>query len=318
MELRQLQYFVTVVEERSVSRAAVRLHMTQPPLSTSVGRLEAEVGTPLLRRHARGVEPTDAGAYLADEARRLLRQLDDVAARTREVGSGRRGRVVVATVSPTTWQLLPTVLKAFHRRAPDVELDVVDTLPDEAVQRVREGRAGVALLYCADTATLGRSAAAGLQTAVIRREPLVVAVPRGHPAWGAGVIDLRDVAASPWIVPATRASFAGLPDLLRQGWQRAGISPRDQRSTATLATALALVAAGQGVTVLPSSASAVAGPDVHLAPLRQPVDPLEAALVWERDAASPVLAGFLAAALSTPEPDQLGQGLGRRREDPAD
>ncbi|WP_164737172.1 LysR family transcriptional regulator [Georgenia sp. SYP-B2076] len=315
MELRQLQYFVTVVEERSVSRAAVRLSMTQPPLSTSIRLLEKEVGVSLLRRHARGVEPTEAGAYLADEARRLLRHLDDVGTRTRALGTGSVGRLAIATVTPGAWSLLPSILRTFHQRAPDVELDVVDTAPDDVLERVRDARAGVGLVYCADTQTLARSAAAGLQTAVARREPLVAVVPRDHPAGSASVIDLRDVVDEPWIVPATNATFPGLQDLLRQAWQQAGVSPRRQQSTATLATALALVVAGQGVTVLPSSVNAVAGPEVRVAPLHQPVTPLEAAVVWRGETPSPVLAAFLAAALSTPEPDQLGQGLARRRLD---
>ncbi|MCK6211615.1 LysR family transcriptional regulator [Georgenia sp. EYE_87] len=313
MELRQLQYFVTVVDERSVSQAAVRLHMTQPPLSTSMRQLEKEIGVPLLRRHARGVEPTDAGLFLAEEARRLLRHLDDVQVRARAVGAGRLGRLGIATVTAGSWHLLPSILRAFHRRAPDVDLDVEDVLPDEVVERVRDRRAGVGLVYCADTQTLARSAAAGLETAVARREPLVAVVPRDHPAASASVIDLRDLADEPWIVPSARASFAGLPEILRRAWQEAGVAPRHQRSSATPTTALALVVGGQGVTVLPSSVNAVAGPEVRVAPLQQPVPPLEAAVVWPAGAPSPVLSAFLAAALATPEPDQLGQGLVRRR-----
>jgi DNA-binding transcriptional LysR family regulator len=315
MELRQLQYFVTVVEERSVSRAAVRLNMTQPPLSTSVRLLEKEIGVDLLRRHARGVEPTDAGLYLADEARQLLRRLEEVTVRARAVGAGRTGRLAIATVTAASWHLLPSILRTFHQRAPEVELDVVDSAPDDVVERVRDGRAGVGLVYCADTQTLARSAAAGLQTAVARREALVAVVPREHPAGVASVVDLQALADAPWIVPSTRATFPGLEDLLRQAWRQAGISPRSQRSSATPATALALVAAGQGVTVLPSSVNAVAGPEVRVAPLHHPVAPLEAVVVWRSETPSPVLAAFLAAALATPEPDQLGQGLARRRLD---
>ncbi|MFC7405626.1 LysR family transcriptional regulator [Georgenia alba] len=311
MELRQLQYFVTVVEERSLSRAAGRLHMTQPPLSTAVRQLEKEIGVPLLRRHPRGVEPTDAGTFLADEARRLLRTVDDVASRTHAVGTGQVGRLAVAAVPTATWHLLPSVLAAFHRRAPGVDLDVVDAMPDDILQRVRDGRAGAGLVYTADTQTLARSAAAGLQTAVARREPLVAVVPRGHPAASSPVIDLRDLTGEPWIVPSGYATVAGLADLLRQAWRQAGIDPPNQRSTATPTAALSLVAGGHGVTLLPSSVHAVAGPEVSTAPLRQPVAPLEAAVIWRREQPAPVLAAFLSAALATPEPDRLGEDVAR-------
>ena len=89
MDLKQLEYFLAVAEERSVTRAAVRLHLTQPPLSAQLARLEHELGVPLLVRHRRGVDLTEAGRVLAERARRLLAEAEATAEEV--TGTGRGG-----------------------------------------------------------------------------------------------------------------------------------------------------------------------------------------------------------------------------------
>ncbi|MFD1505046.1 LysR substrate-binding domain-containing protein [Georgenia yuyongxinii] len=291
MELRHLRYFVTVVEERSFTRAAQRLLMTQPPLSTAVAQLEKEVGVPLLLRHARGIEPTDAGSHLAREARRLLSELDDAVGGARELGSGRSGRLTIATVAAATWKLLPEVLTAFAHRFPGVDIEVEDAQADDVIERVRHGRASVGIVYCASTDELRTTAAAGLQVARIHQEPLAAVLPRDHPAARGGVVDLRELGGDRWVVAAAQSSFGGLDLLVYQAWEGAGISPAWQRTSAT--AALTLVSAASFVTLLPWQAASTAGDGVHVAPTLQRVPPLEAAAVWQGPTPSPGVRMFL-------------------------
>ena len=126
MDLRTLRCFLTVAEEGSITRAALRLHMSQPPLSVRLQALERELDVALLVRHGRGVELTAAGRVLAERARRLLSDADSTAEAVRSVGQGMRGHLSVtvgATVAPS---LLAGLLASMRASAPDVEVTVAD------------------------------------------------------------------------------------------------------------------------------------------------------------------------------------------------
>src|SRR4051812_17569214 len=118
MDLKQLRYFLAVAEERSVTRAAARLHLTQPPLSAQLARLEHELGVRLLLRHRRGVDLTDAGLALAVRARRLLAEVEATAEEVTSTGQGRSGRFTLAFVSAIAWSLLPPLLRRFRADRP--------------------------------------------------------------------------------------------------------------------------------------------------------------------------------------------------------
>ncbi|HEY1486140.1 MAG TPA: LysR family transcriptional regulator, partial [Micromonosporaceae bacterium] len=107
MDIRRLRYFVAVAEERSISRAARRLHLAQPPLSVQLHGLERELGVTLFTRHRRGVDLTEAGVELAHHARRLLDDIDTVTDAVRSVGQGASGRLTLAFVPALAVTLLP-------------------------------------------------------------------------------------------------------------------------------------------------------------------------------------------------------------------
>lgn len=318
MELRHLRYLATVVDERSVSRAADRLGMTQPPLSSAIQQVEREVGTPLLVRHARGVEPTEAGRYLAEEVRHLLDHLDDAVSRARAVGEGRVGRLSIAAEPVASWGWLPAVVGLFASRSSEVTLDVTATSPAAVVGAVRSEQAAVGMVYAADANVLANSTAGGLQTAVARREQLLVALPPGHRLAGSAVVDLADLAHDAWVLPRRTPSVPAVAEILAAAWAEVGAATPSPGATATTAEALALVAAGGRVAVLPSSVRAVVPGGVHLALPRRPLGELEAVVVWRDGTPSAALREFLSAALRTPEPDQLGAHLARPLPDDGD
>src|SRR5690349_11726060 len=168
MDLKQLEYFLAVAEERSVTRAAVRLHLTQPPLSAQLARLEHELGVRLFVRHRRGVDLTDAGRALAARARRLLAKVDATADEVTRTGQGRAGQVTLAFVSATAWSLLPPLLRRFRADRPDVAVRLVEDGADAVTAHVRERRAELGLVYLPPA---GAAAGVGpdLDVAVVRR-----------------------------------------------------------------------------------------------------------------------------------------------------
>jgi DNA-binding transcriptional LysR family regulator len=303
-DLRQLRYFVTVAEERSVTRAAARLHLTQPPLSAQLARLEHELGAELLVRHRRGVDLTDAGAHLLGRARRLLADVDAAGEAVRRLGEGRAGRLGLAFVSSTAWSVLGPLLRRYHADRPDVVVEPLEDGPDGVLAHVRARRAELGLLHLPPPGTAA-AANPDLDVAVVRREPLVAVLPRAEAGRVGDLVDLAVLAGHTFLAPP-RASWGGLQPHLRGACRLAGVEPV-VREVALVQTVVTLVGAGLGVSVLPASVRAVAGDDVVLRPLARPAPVVETAVVRRRaDAPSPQAQHFLRHALATPEPDVLG------------
>ncbi|GAA3220036.1 hypothetical protein GCM10017691_04010 [Pseudonocardia petroleophila] len=307
MDLRQLRYFVTVAEERSVTRAAARLHLTQPPLSAQIARLEHELGVPLLVRHRRGVDLTEAGRLLVEHARSVLADVDAAVESVRRTGQGRSGRLTLAFVPATAWSVLPGLLRGFRAVRPEVELRFLEGGSDAVAEHVRARRADLGLLHLPPG---GAGAGPDLDVAVVRREPLVAVLPRELAARFGDRVDLADLADEPFLAPS-RELAGGLAPHLLGACRLSGFEPVP-RDVELVATVVALVGAGVGVSVLPASVAAVCGPDAVTRPLARHVPVVETGLLRRRsDAPTPAVQRFLRLALDTPEPDALGPAYAR-------
>ena len=144
MELRQLRYFAAVAEAGSLTAAAAQLHMSQPPLSVAIAKLEAELGVSLLVRTPRGVEPTSAGRYLLDAATRVLGDVDEIVSALRRFGSGTAGSITMAPVPVLMWHRIPKLLREYATEAPDVEVRLVDPPPWTAIDMLQQRTVNVA------------------------------------------------------------------------------------------------------------------------------------------------------------------------------
>ncbi len=313
MDMRTLRCFLTVAEEGSITRAALRLHMSQPPLSVRLQALERELDVALLVRHGRGVELTAAGRVLVERTRRLLADADATAEAVRSVGQGMRGRLTVtvgATVAPG---LLARLLSAMRASAPDVEVAVTDVPGAEVLDAVTHADidAGLIGLGPAGPGGVRVKPRSDLEIAVVDREPLMAVLPAGHAQAGEERVDLVALRREVLVAP-TRASGPGLHEHVVAAWR--SIDGELIQEAGSITTALALVQGGAGVAILPAALAAVAWRGLVAAPLRQHRPAVETAVVWRPTAASPVLRRFLRLALSTPEPDVLGPGRARRRE----
>ncbi|KGW26966.1 LysR family transcriptional regulator [Burkholderia pseudomallei] len=263
MELRQLRYFIAVAEEMNITRAAQRLHMTQPPLSRQLQLIEDEIGLPLFERGARPLKLTDAGRVLYAQARRVLEQADELAPLTRRLAQAAE-RIVIGFVPSTLYGALPEVIRAFREAAPAVELSLIEMFTLEQLGALKGGRIDIGfgrLRFDDDR----------LVREVLVEERLIAALPDGHPlAAPDASISLADIAGQTLIVyPSTpRPSFADQQlSALRDG----GLAPAAVHEVRELQTALGLVAAQVGVSLVPESVEGVRVKGVAYRGLPEPV-----------------------------------------------
>ena len=265
MDLRQLRYFLAVAEERSVTRAATRLHLTQPPLSAQLARLEHELGVALFVRHRRGVDLTEAGRHLVDHARRVLSDVDAAEESVRRTGQGRSGRLALAFVPETVWSVLPPLLRRFHAARPEVELRFLEGDTDAVAEHVRSRRADLGLVHLPPG---GAASGVGpdLDVAVARREPMVAVVPRTRADALGDRVDLSELTGEPFLCPG-RAVWGGLALHLLGACRLSGFEPT-LHEVDLAQSAVALVGAGRclgvagirGAGVRPGRGDAAAGP----------------------------------------------------------
>lgn len=285
MEIRHLRYFLAIAEELSFTQAATVLGIAQPPLSTQIRALEAELGVDLFDRSRRAITLTAAGRALVPEARRILADLEQAVRIAQRAGDGTVGRLVIGFVPSAMHGALPHILRRYREAFPGVELSLHERTPDELLRQLHERRIDIAVLYAPfhdDT----------LRSQPVSTEQLVVALPRHHPLAGNEVIDARVLAPHPIIVP-TRHETPGLYSRIKQMLDECQIAMTPvQRDVWMIQTIIGLVAAEIGIAIVPSSAATLRISEVVYRPLTQVVSPIEMTAAWRRDANSPTLPGF--------------------------
>ncbi|MFI8299059.1 LysR family transcriptional regulator [Streptomyces nigra] len=284
MELRQLEYFVAVADERSFTRAAERVHISQSGVSAQIRQLERELGAELFDRSARAVTLTVAGKAALEHARAALAAAGAVGQAVGEVTGLIRGRLTVGMVSGCTLTPLFDALAAFHRAHPGVELSLLEDSSDRLTEGVRDGTLDTALIGAAATAP------EGLDALTVISERLVVAVPPGHPLARRRKVVLDDLTGHPIVCmpPGT-----GLRAVFDQACAARGLRPTIALEAGAADALAGLAARGLGVAVL--SASMAEGlDDVLVARTLADVEtPALLALVW-RPAHGPAVRDFLA------------------------
>jgi len=276
VDLRQLECFAAVARQRNFTRAADDLYLTQSAVSQQVRRLEAQLGVQLLRRSSRGVELTAAGAELLPRAEAILADVARARAAMDELASGTvRGAVRVAAATGDAAGL-PAALASFHAAHPGIRVALRLAPGDDVADLVRRGTADLGI-----AATDGD--AAGVDTAPLRPEPLLLLVPPGDPLEGATGVDVWTLRDRPFVLAepgtALRTTVARL-------CETAGFGPVPLLEAGDPETVRVLVAAGLGVALVPASWRAGA-PAASLAP---PVPVHEPALLSRPDGGTPAAA----------------------------
>lgn len=289
-------------EEGSISRAATRLHMSQPPLSVRLQGLERELGVQLLVRHGRGVETTAAGRVLAERGRRLLADLDATADEVRAIGRGEHGRLRVAVGHAVPPPLVTRLIAAVGVDTPGVAVELVETEDNHALESIRDGEVDAALAPLPPSPKPRATAARGTESAVVTREPLVAVLP-AEPEAGTERTDLRSfdsalITLSHLHSPAMHAHTLG-------AWQAATGSRPTVHEAGSITGILTLILAGVGISLLPAGFEKTLWSGLTARPLLHHTPVVETAVHWGVDANAPILARFLRTALATPEPDVL-------------
>ncbi|MEV6636596.1 LysR substrate-binding domain-containing protein [Actinoplanes sp. NPDC051470] len=281
MELRQLEYFVAVAEEANFTRAAERVHISQPGVSAQVRALENELGAELFDRSARSARLTGAGSAALPFAREALAAAEQLRGAVDEVNGLLRGRLVAGMVQGCEVKPWFGALAAFHDEHPGIELALREGNSDVLIADVRAGLSDVALVGIAGEPPDGLSAE------VIISEGLAAIVPRGHPLAGRSALPLATLCEHPIV---SLPSGTGIRSAFDQACAAAGLRPVIALEASAPGAVADLGARGLGVAVL-SRSMAAGFPELVARPIDGIELPALLAVVW-RPRPSPAAAAF--------------------------
>jgi DNA-binding transcriptional LysR family regulator len=287
MELRHLRYFVVVAEELNFCRAAERLRIAQPPLSVQIRHLEEELGVQLFYRVKRRITLSPAGEVLFSQARRLLREAEQIADQVREAASGKTGSLSIGFVGTAMYDILPGALRIFRSAFPKIQLNLEDIHSSHQVQALQRRKIDVGF-------TRPPVRDAFLETEEVVRERLMVALPQKHRFRDRSEIALAELADEPFLICSTNCE-PGLHELYMGLIQDAGFRPRVVQEATHIQTQVGLVAAGVGICLVPSSATGLQQSSVVYRPLSVPQTSLTKLMVWRKGPCPVHLTGFLGA-----------------------
>jgi len=262
MELRHLKYFVAVAEFGSVSRAAEKLFIAQPPLSMQIKQLEDEVGVPLLLRYPRGVRLTAAGSAFLEEAKDLLARAERAKLVARHKDNVARGSARIGYVPSAGHTVVPKLLRRLRALHPECEIDVRELVTAQQTQALLHAEIDFGLLR----PPIGTNR---LLLACELSDPFCLAIPEGHPLAGGGPIDLR-AAAEHVFVGFTRHRGPAFFDQTLGLCTDVGFSPNLRYEASTLYGVLDLVGAGLGIAIVPASCVTLGLAGFGLRVLEQP------------------------------------------------
>ncbi|CAI8846317.1 DNA-binding transcriptional regulator, LysR family [Pseudomonas sp. IT-P74] len=260
MELRQLKQVLVLAETLNFHRAAEQLHMAQPPLSTSIKKLETELGVLLFERLPSGLKLTPAGEAVLHHSRRTLFCADEIRRAAREGLSGEQGRLRVGIVGSASFSLMPCIIRSYRREFPGVELHIEESTTSDLLRRLDEHTLDVALVRWP---VLEPSKAT---ITLLQRERLVLAVSSDSSLARRDDLQLAQLGSEPFIIHS-RTRVPTLHALTLYAFQSAGIQPPIAQEAVQVQTILGLVEAGMGVALLPESVCAHAGSRVVFKPL---------------------------------------------------
>jgi DNA-binding transcriptional LysR family regulator len=252
MELRHLRYFVAVAEEEHMTRAAARLGIQQPPLSQQIRDLERELDVELFDRTPRSIKLNTAGSVFLDDARALLALADEAVTRVRQSARGELGRIVVGyTSSASLHERIPQTIRAFGARYPLIALDVRENTTRDLLDAIANKEIDVAFVRSST------SHYPELLNMVLCQEPMVVAMPVTHRLASDSAPLSLSMLANESFVLYLNGDGPGIQDVLIPACRKAGFTPRVVESVPRLLSAVTMVAAGRGISIVPEALQSV-------------------------------------------------------------
>ncbi len=302
MELRHLRYFVAAAETENVSRAATKLHVSQPALSRQIRDLEDELGFPLFERGAKSVRLTEAGKTFLAEARAVLQRADEAVASARVIAAGGRTELHVGYAPSPTVRLMPAILRGFQARFPKVRVKLHDLSTEEMLAGVREGKLQVAFLVRPNRGMLR-----GLRFEELTRDTMCLAVAPQHGLARLRSVTLTQAAGEPLVV-FSRKDYPEYHEYLDALFTPIKAKARVAEEHDSSASLIAAVESGIGVAIVPRSFSCSAGPRLKLIPLSPTPQPIVIGAIWNGDRVVPAAEELLKTAKEI-VPSIAGQAL---------
>jgi DNA-binding transcriptional LysR family regulator len=259
VDVRQLECFIAVAEERNIGRAAARLHMTQPPLTRRISRLEREIGAQLFARTLTGMELTGAGLVLLERAYRIVELSRNAVERTRLADAGKAGALSIGYFGSMIYDAVPRLLREFLAPRPHVTVVIERAAKDTQAEAIRDGR-----MHLGFSRQYPREPDLGVRHIIV--EPLFAAIPDDHPLLSRGEVRLADLHAEAIVLfpSAPRPSFADQVTRLLAG---TSTPSRIAAEASDVVTALTYVSVARLFAVVPKSATNVALPGVAYVPI---------------------------------------------------
>lgn len=281
MELRHLRYFAVVAAEENVSRAATKLHVSQPAVSRQIRDLEEELGFDLFERSAKSLRLTEAGRVFWDEAEAVLKRVDEAVATTRAAVTGGKGELRVGYAPSPTARMLPAILRGFQAEAPGVRVLLHDLSTEEMLARLGDGKLEIALLVKPE-----RSMLRGLHFEALSTDLIRLAVSNGHRFAKRRLVKLTQVAGER-LLAYSRAGYPEYHESLAVIFGKGRGAPRIAEEHDGINSLTAAVEAGNGVAIVSESVACMAGPRLKLIAISPSPKPIVIGAAWPAAGPSP-------------------------------
>jgi len=286
MDLRHLKYFIAVAEELNIGRAALRLNISQPPLTRQIQQLEDEIGVLLFTRTPKGVELTQAGEQLLKEAINIRALVEQATERTQRTGQGKIGRLDVGIFGSGIFDVIPKVLLAFRRLYPEVNIVLHTMDKGEQIDALRQRRITVGFNRI-------MAPQPDISSTLVKVEKLYLAINLTHRFADMDSISIKALEHEPLVLfpSGPRPNFI---DHVINLCRRSGFTPEISQEVGDAITAVALVASGFGVCLVPESATNLSLPGVVFKKLNDAVNAtVDLSCFYRKDDDSKLLKAFL-------------------------
>jgi DNA-binding transcriptional LysR family regulator len=287
VELRHLRYFLAVAEERNVTRAADKLGIGQPPLSQQLHALERELGVQLFRRTGHGVALTEAGAALAEDARRLLGDVQGAVRNAQRAGRGEVGHLNIGFTGSAAFNpMVPRLIRLFRQAFPNVQLTLAEGNTAYLLSLLDEGRLDVAFVRP------GGSPPTGIEFHPLAIEPMKLVLPATHALSRKRKLRLTALAAEPFVLIPREAS-PSLYDRIVGACREAGFEPLLGQQAPQLASVINFVAAEFGVSMVPAAVTQIQVEGVVYIDVDGHVPDIGLKVAWRTNVPNAKVANFL-------------------------
>lgn len=290
LELRHLRYFVAVAEELHFARAAKRLHLSQPPLSQQIRKMEEILGCPLFVRTSRSVHLTPAGDALLERARRTLRNIDRDVDEVRSVAGGQVGSLNVGFIGSAMLTTLPQVFRTYRETYPRVQLRLSESFTAMVVDGLLNGTLDAGILRDSDPSE-------NLHATPLFSEPYVAVLPATHRCARQKSISAGMLRGEPFVYYPRSAGARAFEKPLTI-FEEHGFRPHIVQEASHWLSILRLVGAGLGVSVAPLCVQRISPPEVVCLPIRNAKVSSTIEIAWIKGDARPIVDHFVRIAKS--------------------